>query len=492
MMLTGQFLANGETSEIYPGGPLVIRTDKSIEVDFGRDRSQGYMLGVLGPESQLVRTQTFNEKGVAVTGTNYGITKGALSGIIETWYDLAERGTPSRWERSEPQPGTTADNPSVVRIVEELDARTGTRREISRVVMSGRQLCTAAEDATNDAVIDEVNRIVSRFQGSAACPAGTGGNLQFSDAEPHSFAAAAGSPVCVDSNCNYDSQAFGAFINDTIKKGAQCLAQLGMKNQSAAARRQENAALSAIGGGASLSMGNAGFLGRTTALRNSAMLLMLFNQSSNVGAVFDASKQSFFAPYGSGDQNASNYTLGSQAQASRAMSHSMGPLKFFCAKTGYSMVNQQGDSHISRFRTSGLALASANLPGMPGYPMIQMRAGAPGAPRTTFNVTDQALLFHELMHILGWPHQEQNPAAAGMPLHTACQACCFPDGFRGGEIGGDACQAKGAGSIQERMCGICANDAKFSLNAGTADQKAANRARYLSGIRGCWGNGNPL
>jgi hypothetical protein len=479
--------AQGETSELFAGGPKLHRTSSALEVDLGPDRSRGFMRATYNPDSSLRRVETFNERSVRISITEYGLSHGRVKGVVETSYDLEERGFASRWERTEADPSAPEDHPRVIQITEILDAKLGRRIEESRKTIDGMQgLCGEAESIAEISVARSVDAITGRFQGSAACPVSATENLGFDDGQEHPMSTAPGAPVCLDSSCGWDPASFGQFVRDTVQKGASCLARLGMKQMSAAQQKKSGDVLVATSQSGALAASNAALLRKSFALRNAAQLLMIYNQAKNTGPLLDAGTQTWFVPVPGVNDSAAK---ADQHLIQQLAKSPVGPIKFFCSKQSMAQINRAGAKLSATFRTNGMAMMSAANPGLAGWPMIMMRGNRGGAPRTEFGPTDQAELFHEMMHLLGFPHQEMGNT---LPVHTACQTCCFPEGFTHSEAGAEVCGARGLGSIHERNCAICAGDPSATWESWSTGDKVENKTAYYRGIRSCFQNGNPL
>ena len=132
--------------------------------------------------------------------------------------------------------------------------------------------------------------------------------------------------------------------------------------------------------------------------------------------------------------------------------------------TGETIV---GDSSLSLM---GQAKAAAMIPGGPGWPIIRW-----DSRKAASNDDNKAIMFHEMMHVLGYPHKE------GVPVHTACQQCCFPDGFRGS---GHNCAA-----AVQRACAICAGN--LGKNKVDMRENSAALDTWVNTQRTCFQNRNP-
>ncbi len=142
------------------------------------------------------------------------------------------------------------------------------------------------------------------------------------------------------------------------------------------------------------------------------------------------------------------------------------PLRISCFPLGtkFSYSRKLGKVFITEpievLPTFGTA-AEASSPGMPLWPSINlhpvgysMKSGSPPAIKS--------ILLHEMMHLLGYNHRDLQSAEpethATLPLFSACQVCCFPEGLKERQRIRPVCNTKGKGSLQAMACSLCAGE----------------------------------
>jgi hypothetical protein len=149
----------------------------------------------------------------------------------------------------------------------------------------------------------------------------------------------------------------------------------------------------------------------------------------------------------------------------------------------------------SSFEKSGpgrTIYAAASGPGTPGWPLVRLNPVIGNPAEAGNSATKRALLFHELFHLIGYAHDASvfsQMAGPHVPLHTACQICCFPQGFLKASA---QCRPAARDRLKARACEICAGDHATSHSevAGTAFRQIARE--FEESVKSCYFNLNPL
>ncbi|MBI3556546.1 MAG: hypothetical protein HY074_09810 [Deltaproteobacteria bacterium] len=476
--------------QLYPGGPTVTRCERAVEVDLGVDRSNGFLRATYDSQSRIERIETFNGAGKRIQWTQYN-ANGRHS--IVTSYDLGETGRATRWETStaEPVSGRT------LYLVEELEAGSGRRIERARWSVASLQpeRCGVAEPVLTKNVEEVVQGISSAWSKNATnCPAP--GALKFDDGE-HEFTGSG--PFCIDKTCNAN-EGLELMLRDTLKQGVGCLAKLGTDRLPSRKAGGELAALKKTLAGGPVES-NSKLLKRSFALRNAAQLLMIANQSGKIGDLWDSNQQSWITPDDATKLGA-RYLTSQEVKSAQGVP-TTGPLKLYCSKE-----RAEGGSVQMPFITAAGQIRSADMrkvrmltsmPGNAGWPAIGIQKDTgrsyKGEPASYDDRMNKALLFHEMMHLIGFPHVD-NPKGVDeygvgrtVPAAVACQACCFPEGFTRNENwtpDDSKCGVKSP--AHATVCGVCAGDAGTTRD----ELKGWDHRAYENAATGCYRNFTPL
>lgn len=128
----------------------------------------------------------------------------------------------------------------------------------------------------------------------------------------------------------------------------------------------------------------------------------------------------------------------------------------YSRKIGQVLITEPIDL-IPSFKT----VAEASSPGMPSWPSVSFHPiGFSMKSHDTQAI--HSILLHEFMHLLGYTHVTAQLSEPGtritLPLFSACQVCCFPEGLRERQLARPACNSKEKGSLFALACSVCAGD----------------------------------
>ncbi|MCC7441857.1 MAG: hypothetical protein IT285_09495 [Bdellovibrionales bacterium] len=507
-----RFPAPGQERELIPGGPSMVHRGRALEVRFRPGQDHSGLTAHYDAEGRLERTEERDAGGRLTEIRRFGSP-------AETVRFNPRSGRESEWERYEPTAGGKTRW-----VHERLDPATGRRTKVKEKLLDSAQSCrTTGPTAETDLAKAVDEAICKAEEETTTCDAGR--LSSWSDSSPASVTPAG--PLCVDNACLQERQissgvqgctwiseteacqganrapfmarnratcespnasmtfahpvncfrrtAIGpqlqTIVQEVLFQGATCMA--GMATTGTAATRR--ARLTAAGEG-SISKAEAGALSADGALplRNAALLLALYGQGPHFGEMWNASQQR-------GGVDGTDLDIGverlSKAQASTRFSGSNGPISVAC---GSRVLSTGSDSRVR-------VLAAAPLPGNSGWPVLILNTPLnpddlrPGTPE---NGKLRSVIFHEMMHLIGYPHDE-----GVLPVHTACQHACFPtESVSRHPRRAQRCPASLADSTQALNREICGG----GLGASPSSTAFRNRQKaYINGNCACYFTGNP-
>ncbi|MCC7442830.1 MAG: hypothetical protein IT285_14440 [Bdellovibrionales bacterium] len=471
---TSLFPQVGERRALFEGGPELVNRGEMLEY---RYPDGGSMKGHFGQDGRLLRTEEYDAGDRLVETREFG------QEML-----ITRHGSPRTRERwTSKMSGATKETVSVV-IEEKWDSKKGAFIETARREMPSVQACITHATAPASDLAKAVDTVICTGEGkNTGCNAARATSIDgYTDLSPPAVSSVGG--ICVDNGCiqrrvlsegqegcrwldathrqicasdttnqsyvryrdmnpeicadGYDPSASSSFLDpvtcfrespaagdlnnllqETLYEGALCLANMAPGTAAARTRTVNRVNSNTLSGSSATALRAANQL----PMRNSALMLMMYNQNNSFGDTMSANDQfvneAVTAPDGSISLRNARRT---QAQLSTQLGGAPnGPITIAC---GNGTLNASS-------RGVGRAMAAGPLPGSPGWPVMVLRNPInpeifrPGSdfPGGVNNARQnyKGTLMHELMHMIGYPHDE-----ASIPVHSACAAACFPTAGR--------------------------------------------------------------
>ncbi|HTL12869.1 MAG TPA: hypothetical protein VL588_10300 [Bdellovibrionota bacterium] len=458
---TSLFPGPGEARPLYPGGPILKNAKDYWEFDYGQGR--GTLRAFYDVNGSMLRTEERDAQGRLIEVRRYG------SPFVVEQMDPKTGQITSR-ETQEPEKAG-----HLLWVREELKG--GKLQETARKTLDATQACMTHTVDQSDALAVAVDQAICRGEENpASCDVSRLSG--YSDATTPASLASHG--VCVDTGCRIDAgtgtttcaaDGLGRLLQDTIYQGATCMAKLASGSTTTAGSALSGAASGELSKTAVQTFAG----GSNLPLKNAALLLLLYNQGTGFGNTWNAGQQR------GGGQTSDGLPTDvhsvSAGQARKQFNGSAGPIQFSC-----------GNQILDRMSGGGTqAQAAALLPGEPGWPGVILRT--PMSPEQLRPGTDeykdlQSKLFHELLHVIGYPHDDHV-----IPFHSACAHYCFEDGSfdpRSNVDGKGDCHADNLSAAREVNRQVCSGQV-------TAAQLRRNplKDRYYDNNCACFRTGDP-
>jgi len=492
-------------------------------ITFGKGKGKSFFIGHLNEKGLPMSGEFWTRSGVLLSAIRY------VPGVGKT--TLTDRDGDGFLEYREFIGASKNADMAVVK-VSIMSSKSGLERVVINKEIPGVQFVTTDFRNCSNFGLNEpqamdlsasVGRIFSRNEDTIDCQKGTD-NLIFSGARSNfdrlspdpgadgifqkDFKGVGG--FCVDKSCHDDPKRirnFKELLESTVAEGASCMANLG-SSMMGSGDSSYTKSLMERGNLDQISRGDKRHLKSSFALKNSAELLLLADSSSNFGDLFSAESQvGFIGAEGTreGTGVSEVYDLaGSDAESLASLRQGVNPLKIICydyqrlyvqdVGKPYRSADMPDDEEVDIYPSQSYSLtgqkkACAALPGLPGWPMIRFHKN-----RTTPNETNKALLFHEMLHNLGYRHN------MGIPVHTACQVCCFPMGNLGQDSDSPSKRRNiGCEQARELSCQMCAGGYKDKsgnwVDATTWEATETQgfidaKKEYESYVKKCYNNKN--
>ena len=116
-------------------------------------------------------------------------------------------------------------------------------------------------------------------------------------------------------------------------------------------------------------------------------------------------------------------------------------------------------------------------------------------PDSNVSLRNKSMLFHEMLHLLGHGHSEDQLAGKDMPnlpVHTACQACCFPEDLLSEWMADDPKQKAKCLSYRQSYCDLRAGATGTTADVLASPEFQSVKANDGSRIKECYKMGNPF
>lgn len=284
--------------------------------------------------------------------------------------------------------------------------------------------------------------------------------------------------VCIDDRCKNAMEGFSSVLDDTFSTALSCFKKLAKKSSTKAAVAAMNKALKSQ----ALNENELKALLESAPARNAVQLERLRTHDGTFADFVNDAEQYIVVA----DTKTNEARRGSRDELKAAYGGGLNrPIRAFCFEPGtkFTAILKGGEVELAqpidvvvRFGVG----ATASLPGMPVWPSIQIDPVGFKIQLTQSAQTAPSILLHEMMHILGYEHNNEDV----LPMYSACQICCLPEGLRERQLDRPACEKRGKGSLYAQACAICSG--KISV-----EKFKSIKASYEKRVRDCYVVGNP-